>query len=186
MSEVNYKAVLADLRIKRKKLDEPIAGLEIFSGGESPASAGAESTQRVTGSAAGGGDIRPDTFFGMKTPDAVKRYLEIKKRPQKAANIAKGLEAGGFMSQAKNFYANVASVLRRLEDAGEVVRIGDTKKWAMAAWYPNRPKTKPKTNGESSGEENSDAVEAIADDGATGAAGNEGSDPTPQDQLRAV
>lgn len=136
MNNDNYKAVLADLREKREKLDQLIAGLELFSGeaADDPY-VGDTVTESVTGVG-----VKADTFFGMKTPEAVKKYLEIKKRPEKAADIAKALEAGGFMSHAKNFYANVSTVLRRLEETGEVVRIGDTKKWALASWYPNRPK----------------------------------------------
>ena len=142
MDNENYKAVLADLRAKREKLDQLIAGLEVFSGevGDDPPGVGA-----VTTGVAPAGGVKTDTFFGMKTPGAVKKYLEIKKRPEKAADIAKALEAGGFMSHAKNFYANVSTVLRRLEETGEAVRIGDTKKWAMASWYPNRPKANNST-----------------------------------------
>ena len=129
MDNDNYKEVLADLREKREKLDQLIAGLELFSG---EAADDPYVGDTVT--------VRADTFFGMKTPEAVKKYLEIKKCPEKAADIAKALEAGGFMSHAKNFYANVSTVLRRLEETGQVVRIGDTKKWALASWYPSRPK----------------------------------------------
>lgn len=174
MSTDNYKAVLADLRAKRKRLDDLITGLELFAGSDAtptkPSKEGGHPIQ-AQGDTGTPADVRADTFFGMNIPDATKKFLEIRKRPAKAKDIANGLEAGGVMSQAKNFYANVSTALRRLEAAGEVVRIGDTKKWALAEWYPGRPKTgKPtKANGEAGGgAEEGGAVE----DSAGGQEGN--------------
>ena len=60
--DVNYKAVLADLRAKRKKLDDLIAGLELFAGGDitdSPQTGSPPHSSSTTHT----GDVRPDTFF---------------------------------------------------------------------------------------------------------------------------
>lgn len=137
MSDLDYKAVLDDLRERRQKIDMAIDAIEDIMGhtsGESPVEG------RRSAPTGGSGEIRSDAFFQMTLGDAVKKYLGIIKRPRKAAQIAKALEDGGVMSQAKNFYANVSTALRRLKEAGDVVQIPDTKEWAMARWYPTRPK----------------------------------------------
>ena len=137
MTDPDYKALLDDLRLCRQKIDMAIAAIEDIMGqpsGESPVEGRQPSSTGQTG------EIRSDAFFQMTLGDAVKKYLGIMKRPRKAAQIAKALEDGGVMSQAKNFYANVSTALRRLKEAGDVVQIPDTKAWAMARWYATRPK----------------------------------------------
>jgi hypothetical protein len=85
------------------------------------------------------GRVRSDEFFRMKVPEAIKRYLEIMKQPQTPKAIADGLKVGGVLSEAKHFYSNVFTALKRLRDSGDVV---NTKRgaWALSEWYPNRPK----------------------------------------------
>lgn len=43
------------------------------------------------------------------------------------------------MHQSKNFGATVFTTLRRAEDRGDRVMRFQTQ-WALAAWYPNRPR----------------------------------------------
>lgn len=65
------------------------------------------------------------------------------------------------MSQAKNFYANVSTAIRRLDERGEVVQLPDTKQWGLSDWYPGRPRPARKSE-----KEPASAVPAPEADGA--------------------
>ena len=134
---INYEHVLGDLQRRRGELDSAIAAIERILGQRSGGSGVQEGAQPPIGA---GGPIRSDTFLGMSIPKAIQKYLEIMKRPCTVAEIAKGIEDGGFTSQAKNFYANVSTAMRRLDKRGIVVQMPGTKQWGMAAWYPGQPK----------------------------------------------
>jgi hypothetical protein len=84
------------------------------------------------------GQVRPDEFFRLSIPEAVKKYLAIMKRPQGPKVIVAGLEAGGVLSNAKNFYGNVYKELMRMSERGELVNTPSG--WALSEWYPNKPK----------------------------------------------
>jgi hypothetical protein len=95
------------------------------------------------------GPLRADTFFGLSIPDAIKKYLAIMKRPQSPRAIADALQEGGVLSQATNFYLNVVTALKRLREAGVVVKTKEG--WGLSVWYPNRkvaelPRPKVKRN----------------------------------------
>ncbi len=134
---INYENVLEDLRRRREELDTAIAAIERILGQGSSSLGEAGGARPARGPA---GQIRSDEFFGLTIPAAIKRYLEIMKRPQLVTEIANGIQEGGFITQAKNFYANVSTALRRLDDRGEVVQLPDTKQWGLATWYPSKPK----------------------------------------------
>ena len=80
--------------------------------------------------------LAPDTFFRMSVPDAIKKYLNIVKRPQTAKDITAALDSGGLTHQAKNLYATVYPTLLRMESANEVVRVSKGK-WGLSEWYPS-------------------------------------------------
>lgn len=82
------------------------------------------------------GQIRPDAFFRMSVPDAIRRFLEIMKQPQSPKAIAEGLKAGGILSDAKHFYANVFTALKRLRIQGVVANTRNG--WGLAEWYAGR------------------------------------------------
>jgi hypothetical protein len=69
-------------------------------------------------------DIPTDAFFGLAVQDAVKKYLAMMKKKQSAKAIATALEHGGLTTTAKNFYSLVYTGLLRLQEAGEVVKVG--------------------------------------------------------------
>jgi hypothetical protein len=79
--------------------------------------------------------ISADAFFRMSVPDAIKKYLNIIKRPKTAKEITAGLQQGGFTTKAKNLYATVYPTLLRMEEAGEVVRVTKAE-WGLTEWYP--------------------------------------------------
>lgn len=94
-----------------------------------------------TGSDVQGGPLRSDTFFRLSIPEAIKKFLNIAKRPQTPKDIAAALKQGGVLTQSSHFYANVTTALKRLRDAGDVV---NTKEgWGLSEWYPNKPKAEP-------------------------------------------
>lgn len=138
---INYSNVLADLKRRRQELDGAIAAIQRILGQTTSAGHGEEHDTRP---AAPAGQIRSDEFFGLSVPAAIRKYLEIMKRPRTAAEIVKGIQDGGFITQAKNFYASVSTSLRRLDGRGVVVQLPDTKQWGLAAWYPPQPKRNEK------------------------------------------
>jgi hypothetical protein len=85
------------------------------------------------------GRIRADEFFGLSIPEAIKAYLAIMKQPQSPKAIVDGLTMGGLLTNAKFFYANVTTALKRLRASGQVALTPNG--WGLAAWYPNRAKT---------------------------------------------
>ena len=149
---IDYQAVLDDLMAKRQQIDAAIEGIRAMasmSGGviddqgvevspTSPPPAG--SPERSPGAASGAG-LADDTFFGLSTSAAVKKFLGMVKRPQSPRAIADALQNGGQVHAVndKVAYTNTYTALKRLQKAGEAVQIksGD---WGLAEWYSNRPK----------------------------------------------
>jgi hypothetical protein len=83
--EIDYAAVLADLERKRDELDRAIAAIRPFAGqgggspeGGAPGGGGPNSSGRGEAPR----ELRSDTFFNMKAPEAVRTYLAHAKRPQ--------------------------------------------------------------------------------------------------------
>jgi len=92
-------------------------------------------------------EIRSDTFFGLRAPDAIKKVLAMSKRPRSAPAILDALATGGYATRSQNPLNSLRTALGRLEEVDEVVRVGQD--WGLAEWYPGRPKKKAKgPNGE--------------------------------------
>lgn len=124
--EIDYEAVLRDLRAKRDKLDGAIRGLEAMLG-FAPASG--------TPGPSGGtrrGTLSDDTFLGMTTPMAALEYLKIIKKPQTTPEIASALLKHGIHSTSDKFTNTVYTALHRSDEA---IRVG--KKWSLKEWHPN-------------------------------------------------
>jgi len=95
-------------------------------------------------------EIRSDTFFGLRAPEAIKTFLAMSKRPKSAQAILDALTAGGYATRSQNPLNSLRTALGRLEEVDEVVRVGQD--WGLAEWYPGRPKKKAKEpNGENGG-----------------------------------
>lgn len=117
--------------------------------------------------------IRGDTFFQLKIPEAIKKYLSMMKRPQKPNIIAAALKQGGVLTQGSNFYGNVFTGLKRLRAAGVVVH--NKEGWGLAEWYkgmgkpqPPMPKRKRKAKRKSSGAQKVASTEKAPEVGALG------------------
>jgi hypothetical protein len=105
-------------------------------GGESSTSGLGATSDYSRGNGGAAGQVRSDEFFKMSMTEAIKRYLGIMKRPQPPRTIADALKAGGFLSTAKDFNANVWTGLKRLEEAGAVANTANG--WGLSEWYQGR------------------------------------------------
>jgi hypothetical protein len=136
--DISANALLANLEADVAAKLQAIAGIRVALGlppwsGAGPLSGPVESSRE--GSAPG--SVRPDEFFRMSVPDAIQRYLEIAKQPQSPKTIASALRAGGLLTTAKNFYANVTTALVRMEGT---ILTNTPAGWALAEWYTGRAK----------------------------------------------
>lgn len=151
MPDQGLQDYLARLEAQRATLNIQIAGVRAELGLAADEDAQAATVPGAAAVADGKRDIvtgriRPDEFFRMSIPEAIKRFLEIMKQPQAPKAIADGLQAGGILSESKHFYANVFTALKRMRVQGVVM---NTKKgWGLAEWYAGRsggmPEPKPK------------------------------------------
>jgi hypothetical protein len=149
-SPIDYNAVIADLEAKRGQIDAAIAVIRSL-----VAAGVTEGTPPTNGSEEGGGgaasppapnrapgqpQIQSDSFFGLSSSGAVRKYLGMMKRPQKPRAIADALRAGGQVHAVddKVAYSNVATALRRGEGKEFVqTRNGE---WGLAEWYGGKSK----------------------------------------------
>ena len=145
-----YAAVLADLRAKRRQIDQTIALLEQMQGGQTVGAAVAQAAVAsfAEGSVTAAGGPMPGTspdivetagmFLGMSIVDAAKKLLALRKRTMKNAEIALELGKGGFKFTGSDPVNVVGSVLtRRFNQIGDVVKVGRGT-WGLKEWYPGR------------------------------------------------
>jgi hypothetical protein len=140
--EMNYETILAWLEAKRTALDQAIAGVRALMGLEQQS--GASAPMMPTGlRVATAEDIQPGTFLSMSITDATRKFLGLVKQSQTTAEICDALKRGGLHSTAKNYFANVYTILVRQEkQVGDIVRVD--KKWGLVEWFPNYRKRGPK------------------------------------------
>lgn len=133
----DYQAVLKDLEDRRAKIDAMIAFVRGVILGEAVDLTGLGSSSNGTQSvpAIGDGKIPTDAFFGMSVNDAIKKLLEMRKRPMGVAEIQRSLEESGITTMSKNFYTTVYTAL----DRGEGEDFAKIKRqWGLAKWYGGR------------------------------------------------
>ena len=137
--KIDYKAVLADLKAQRDKIDKAIIGIQTMMGlevSETESHHFETNGARETGSI----KIRSDSFFNMSTVDAARIYLQMVKDPQTGRQIAIALKKGGMKSLAKNLTNNVNAILKRAEHStGEFTRV-NYKDWGLSEWYKGKRK----------------------------------------------
>ena len=120
-NEIDYENVLADLQRQRGELDDAVAAISRL--------VDARTTLPAT------------TFLGMSISKAIQKHLRATKEPQTASVIARGLEAGGIVTRSQDFTNTVFATLRRIETSTQDVRQVAGKKWALAEWEADTPKT---------------------------------------------
>lgn len=138
-SQIDYQAVLSDLRAKRDKLDAAIAGIETMLGLRN-----IEATQtephHVKHEAHAA--LGPVAFLGMTIVDATVKYLKHKRQNQRTEDILRALQDGGLVLTSQEPLNTVGSVLNRnFAQGGEVVRVSRGL-WGLSSWHP-RLKKKP-------------------------------------------
>ncbi len=140
LQEISASQLLAKLETEAAAALQAIAGIRAalglppWSGPSGAPLASSADTSRESAV----GVIRPDEFFRMSVPDAIKKYLSIMRKPQSPKAIAEGLKAGGILSNASDFYANITTAIKRLDAAGFVANTPNG--WGLSEWYPSRPK----------------------------------------------
>jgi hypothetical protein len=129
--QVDYKAVLENLRARKAAIEQAIAALEPFVAelSESGVIIGVATKPSKT--------VEADTFIGLNIVQASEKYLQMAGRPARPLEeIANALNEGGLQVTQ----ASVSTILRRSErNDSPVVRIGRGL-WGLASWYPNRPR----------------------------------------------
>ncbi len=140
--KIDYKAVLADLKAKRDKIDSAIAGIEAMTGlnlsNSNAGKNGDTAPQRMVSPMEIAEAAIPGYCFSrMTTIDAAKKFLEMKQSPQTARQIADALIKGGMISQAKSFTNNINAILKRAEHkSGMFIR--DKNAWGLGEWYEEK------------------------------------------------
>jgi hypothetical protein len=119
----------------RRRLGRPAAedGGVVFSPGTHLTPGGFQASVQI-------GRIRPDEFFQLSIPDAIQKYLGIMKSPQGPKAIMEGLRAGGLLTNATHFYANVTTALKRLRV--KELAVLTPNGWGLTGWYSSKPKGK--------------------------------------------
>jgi hypothetical protein len=142
MTNEHYEAVLEDLERQRDELDVAINAIRQTMG----RSMGIPSEERVgkptiTQRPPRSGEMRSDEFFGMSIVNAAKKYLSIVRKPTPAPTIAREIKAHGLLNNSKGFPGTVYSLLYRESEKpnGSIIKMPGNE-WALAEWYPNRPK----------------------------------------------
>ena len=130
-TNIDYSAVLADLKAKRDKLDAAIAGIETMLGLR-----GFDPDIKPLGIANGGEHLGPGAFLGMSIVDATKKYLRATRNNQRNEDIVNALKDGGIVFTSENPVNTVSSVLyRNWTQGGEIVRVSRGV-WGLAEWHP--------------------------------------------------
>ena len=147
---IDYNAVLADLMAKRSQIDAAIEVIRSLIGssavadgasnGDAPPATSASPTTgpQTSPSSLSGVQLQSDTFFGLTTAAAVRKYLSMVKRPQTPTAIAEAIHRGGQVHAADldSAFKNVYTALSRSKDFVKT----RNKEWGLAEWYVNRPK----------------------------------------------
>ena len=135
VESVDYPSVLADLKARRARLDDLIAGIEAVVGGSAEVVGIGESVSVKLGMSPMPA-IHPDSFFGLGIGEAAKKYLKMAHRAQHTAAIADALGKGGLKRPDVNV---LSSILVRAAKGREVTKVGKGM-WGLAEWYPKPPK----------------------------------------------
>lgn len=134
---IDYQAVLADLEERRGQLDAAIAAVRLIMSGapgvaqdpDAPPREQVVTPAKQQSGSSGRAAVDTDTFFGLSTSNAVKKFLSIAKRPQSGQVHA---------VDPKTAYTNVYTALKRGKDREFAqTRNGE---WGLAEWYNNKPK----------------------------------------------
>ena len=132
-----YRAVLKDLKRRKKVIEAAIAGVTALLG-ESEAALQAclpVPLPEIQES----DDVASGAFADLTLTEAARAYLDMVKEPQSTAEIAEALEKGGYPTESRNFSNTVRSVLdRHAKTVGAIVKV--RRNWGLAEWNRGRGK----------------------------------------------
>ena len=129
--EIDYAAVLSDLKARRDKLDAAISGIEAVIGIRASESAGTPSPNGGRSEVAGEG-----AFLGMSIVDATVKLLRVSRKTLRNEEIFQALKSGGLVFTSDNPPSTIGSILHRnWNGGGEVVRVSRGV-WGLAEWHP--------------------------------------------------
>ncbi len=144
-NDIDYAAVLMDLKAKRSALDSAITGLEQWLSLKTGQIPEVNQTLARVDRTGQPGEIQSDTFFGTSIPDAIRKCLRIMKRPMALTEITKALQDGGLLTTAKDLASTISATLTRIKRTdGDVLQVQG--KWGLAEWYPGMRKEKLEVN----------------------------------------
>jgi hypothetical protein len=137
LENINYAAMLADMKAKRAALDSSISALETALASGALGQPSDPSFVAENGGASGSigpMDLPSGALLGKSVPVAIKLYLEATKRKQSPQEIATAIRELGVESTSSNFNTIVATTLKRLRISGDVLRFKDG--WGLSGWAP--------------------------------------------------
>lgn len=140
---IDYAAVLTDLLARRDALEKAIEAVRPLAGQNAAKAAASNISVEIKG----------DSFFGLSIPDAIRKLLNMKKKPLTPAEVASYLEEGGVTHSSANFVNTVGSVLHRsAKNETSIVQV-KRGQYGLIEWYPGYRKK----NGGKKGEEKTDS-----------------------------
>jgi hypothetical protein len=147
-NDIDYGAVLADLKAKRDALDNAIKGIErwLSLGGTDPTKDEPSQLAEIKADSVG---TRANIFANLSIPDAIYQYLELEGSPRPLKNITSALKNGGLASTAKHLNRAISSTLTRLKkEKGSVVQRDGG--WGLIQWYSGKQRTAAAAHGRDS------------------------------------
>lgn len=154
-SEVDYSAVLADLKAKRDKLDAAITGIEAMLGLQTAA----DGITQVAGNGGRSEALGEGAFLGMSIVDATIKLLKAQRKAMRNDEIFQALKSGGLVFTSANPATTIGSILHRnWKGGGAIVRVSRGV-WGLAEWHP-RLRRKPGEGTATDDEETSESETA--------------------------
>ena len=126
--QVNYSALLSELKRKESELLHELAGVRAAIAGISKARTVTDPSNWISGS----GDEAPYRNLSIKR--ASIEVLRLQGKPLGNTEIAKALAAGGYRSTSEQFHRTVFNVLKTAskKETSEIVKIDGG--WALREW----------------------------------------------------
>ena len=153
IENINYAAILADMKTKRSALDASISALEVALGAGALGQTSGDAISLTDSVSASLGsapvELPVGAFLGKSLKAAIKLYLSAVKKKQTVTEIAAALKAGGVESTSLKFESVVKSSLANLKADGDVLRFKDG--WALAEYYNQSIRKHLADNGKTNG-----------------------------------
>jgi hypothetical protein len=134
---VDYATVIADLKAKITALQTMVASMEAaWASGALGTGSGSlpDGVGLVYGTSGAPFELPVGALSGKSLPDAIKLYLDSKKKKQSNEQIVAALKEAEYQTSAASLNKAVSTALFRLKASKEVLRFPDG--WGLASNYP--------------------------------------------------